>query len=141
LFFKIDEADWVVKQEHLRHSPRNQVACPLERRYVLSLFQVPLLHIPLFKEILIYVVELLMLCSDDETKTILRWLSPVNYWLKQEDVTKQREVGTGQWLLEDPDFLEWENGNTEMLWCCGSRELHSPVVTFIETKQAVSWCW
>ena len=67
-------------------------------------------------------VELLTRCSDEETKSILRWLSPVNFWLKQEDVCKQREAGTGKWLLEHPDFLEWEKGNKEMLWCRGSRE-------------------
>ena len=72
---------------------------------------------------MIYVVELLTRCLDEETKRILHWLSPVNFWLKQEDVYKQREPGTGKWLLEHPDFLEWEKGNTEMLWCCGSREL------------------
>lgn len=36
---------------------------------------------------------------------------------------EQREAETGKWLLEHPDFLEWEKGNKEMLWCCGSREI------------------
>ena len=84
-------------------------------------------------------VELLTRCSDEETKCILRWLSPVNFWLKQEDVCKQREAGTGKWLLEHPDFLEWEKGNKEMLWCCGSRELclyqWDPRVMSIETNK------
>jgi hypothetical protein len=70
-------------------------------------------------------MEPLTRCADQETKSILLWLSPVNFWLKQEDVIKQREAGTGKWLLEDPDFLKWEEGNKEikMLWCHGSREL------------------
>lgn len=52
---------------------------------------------------------------------------------------KQREAGTGKWLLEHPDFLEWEKGNKEMLWCCGSRELclyqWDPRVMLIETNK------
>ena len=83
-------------------------------------------------------VELLTRYSDEETKSILRWLSPVNFWPKQENVCKQREAGTGQWLLEHPDFLEWEKGNKEMLWCCGSRELCDPRVMSIETNKLLA---
>jgi hypothetical protein len=78
---------------------------------------------PSFQEALIGIVGLLTYCLDEETKNIIRWLSPVNFWLKQEDVCKQRAAGTGKWLLEHPDFLDWEKGNKEMFWCCGSREL------------------
>ena len=87
-------------------------------------------------------MELLTRCSDEETKSILRWLSPVNFWLKQEDVCKQREAGTGKWLLEHPDFLEWEKGNEVTLWCCGSRELFlfqwSPRVMSDETNKLLA---
>lgn len=52
---------------------------------------------------------------------------------------KLREDGTGKWLLEDPDFLEWEKGNKDMLWCCGNRKLclyqWDPGVILIETNE------
>jgi len=37
-------------------------------------------------------------------------------------VRKEREPETGKWLLEHSDFLEWEKGYEEMVWCFGSRE-------------------
>ncbi|KAH0536219.1 hypothetical protein FGG08_006886, partial [Glutinoglossum americanum] len=60
--------------------------------------------------------------EDKETQSILGWLSSVNFWLKQADVSNQKQTGTGQWLLEHPDFLEWAKGNKETVWCLGSRE-------------------
>ena len=37
-------------------------------------------------------------------------------------MSNQKQTGTGQWLLEHPDFLEWAKGNKETVWCLGSRE-------------------
>ncbi|KAI9764300.1 MAG: hypothetical protein M1839_005966 [Geoglossum umbratile] len=59
--------------------------------------------------------------GDEETQSILSWLSSVNFWLKQADMSSQKQTGTGQWLLEHPDFLEWAKGNKETVWCLGSR--------------------
>jgi hypothetical protein len=60
--------------------------------------------------------------TDMQTREIMEWLSPTNFWLKQADVMKQRQPGTAEWLLRHPDFLEWETGKTNILWCQGSRE-------------------
>ncbi|KAF1811583.1 hypothetical protein P152DRAFT_60652 [Eremomyces bilateralis CBS 781.70] len=75
--------------------------------------------------------------KDEETQNILHWLSPVNFWLKQADVSSQREPGTGKWLLQHPDFLEWAEGNKEAVWCfggpgVGKTILSSAIVEFLE---------
>jgi hypothetical protein len=53
---------------------------------------------------------------------MVHWLSPFNYWLNQADFSKLRQADTGRWLLEDPVFLEWAEGNRQTLWCQGIRE-------------------
>ncbi|KAH0553143.1 hypothetical protein GP486_006671, partial [Trichoglossum hirsutum] len=75
--------------------------------------------------------------KDQETQKIVNWLSPLNSWLKQADISNQRQPGTGQWLLDDPVFLEWVKGNKESLWCrgmpgVGKTVLTSAVIEFLE---------
>lgn len=36
---------------------------------------------------------------------------------------KQRQAGTGQWLLDNPDFLEWVKGSREFRWYQKMRDL------------------
>ncbi|KAJ6524804.1 hypothetical protein B0H19DRAFT_1042750, partial [Mycena capillaripes] len=50
---------------------------------------------------------------------ILNWLSPINFFLQQADISQRREKGTGEWLLADPLFKQWESGSGRTLWCCG----------------------
>jgi hypothetical protein len=61
-----------------------------------------------------------------EIKNILRrdflnWLSPINFFLRQADISQLRAKGTGGWLLEHPLFKEWESGSGRTLWCRGIR--------------------
>ncbi|KAJ7445363.1 hypothetical protein B0H11DRAFT_2249497 [Mycena galericulata] len=51
--------------------------------------------------------------------TILNWLSPINFFLLQADISQMRVKGTGGWLLEDPLFKQWESGSGSTLWCHG----------------------
>ncbi|KAJ7440551.1 ankyrin repeat domain-containing protein, partial [Mycena galericulata] len=50
---------------------------------------------------------------------ILNWLSPINFFLRQADILQVREKGTGEWLLADPLFKQWESGSGRTLWCHG----------------------
>jgi hypothetical protein len=58
---------------------------------------------------------------DKESQEILDWLSPLNFWNKQNDTIQKREPGTGEWLLNDPLFLKWLDGTNRILWCQGER--------------------
>ncbi|KAJ7602970.1 hypothetical protein B0H17DRAFT_968868 [Mycena rosella] len=50
---------------------------------------------------------------------ILNWLSPINFFRRQADISEVREKGTGEWLLADPLFKQWESGSGRTLWCRG----------------------
>ncbi|KAJ7041582.1 ankyrin repeat-containing domain protein, partial [Mycena alexandri] len=50
---------------------------------------------------------------------ILNWLSPINFFLRQADISQMRAKGTGEWLLANPVFKNWESGSGSTLWCSG----------------------
>jgi hypothetical protein len=52
---------------------------------------------------------------------IINWLSPINFFLQQAEISGARAEGTGNWLLEHPLFKKWESGSGGTLWCCGIR--------------------
>ncbi|KAF7328204.1 ANK-REP-REGION domain-containing protein [Mycena venus] len=45
--------------------------------------------------------------------------SPINFFLRQADISQMRVKGTGGWLPEDPVFKKWESGSGSTLWCHG----------------------
>ncbi|KAJ6485270.1 ankyrin repeat-containing domain protein [Mycena vulgaris] len=50
---------------------------------------------------------------------IINWLSPINFFLRQADISQVRAKGTGEWLLNHPLFMQWESGSERTLWCHG----------------------
>jgi hypothetical protein len=61
--------------------------------------------------------------EDQERWDIVTWLSPLNFWTKQNDVFSSRQEGTGQWLLDSNKFRDWVFGTGNTLWCSGIRKL------------------
>jgi hypothetical protein len=53
----------------------------------------------------------------------LNWLSPINFFPRQEDIFRVWQKGTGEWLLAHPCFQEWKSGSRRTLWCRGIRVL------------------
>jgi hypothetical protein len=60
---------------------------------------------------------------DQESQKIVAWLSPLNFWVKQDDTLSRKQEGTGQWLFEHPAFKGWLDGTDRTLWCPGMRML------------------
>lgn len=60
--------------------------------------------------------------QNEESLQILNWLSDLNFWMKQDDTFERRQEGTGEWLLVDPSFQCWMNGDCDVLWCPGDRK-------------------
>lgn len=42
-----------------------------------------------------------------EEETYLNWLTPIDHGSKHRDVLLQRQVGTGQWIIEKERFRKW----------------------------------
>ena len=57
-----------------------------------------------------------------EERDLMKWLSPLEFFSKQNDALSRRQEGTGQWLLESIEFRSWLNTARRVLWCPGIRE-------------------
>ncbi|KAK6506061.1 hypothetical protein TWF506_010985 [Arthrobotrys conoides] len=54
-----------------------------------------------------------------EEEEILEWLTPIDYTPQQNDLIRRREPGTGQWLLDSPQFQKWRDHKSRTLFCPG----------------------
>jgi hypothetical protein len=62
---------------------------------------------------------------DEKNRHIVKWLSNLDFEVKQIDLFEKREEGTGEWLLEESSFKEWLKGTYRTLWCAGDRTFHN----------------
>jgi hypothetical protein len=58
---------------------------------------------------------------DISRRAFLDWLSPINFFPRQQDILQMWQPGTGTWLLENPYFQAWKAGSGRTLWCQGIR--------------------
>ncbi|KAJ6566460.1 hypothetical protein B0H19DRAFT_1257672 [Mycena capillaripes] len=65
------------------------------------------------------VIKMSQQMNSGEREKIIHWLSPLNFFLRQADVSHTRQPGTGEWLLEDPRFRKWVSNSGQTLWCYG----------------------
>ena len=57
-------------------------------------------------------------------RKVLRWLSLDDFEGAHERYFGKRFENTGQWLLDDPRFINWRDGaQSSLLWCYGARKL------------------
>ncbi|KGQ02961.1 Ankyrin-3 [Beauveria bassiana D1-5] len=54
-----------------------------------------------------------------ERLAILDWLTKVDYAPLQSNLINQRQPGTGQWLLDAPEFQTWQSSEKGTLFCPG----------------------
>ncbi|KAJ7242168.1 hypothetical protein B0H12DRAFT_1023779 [Mycena haematopus] len=54
-----------------------------------------------------------------ERDVVIEWYSPLNFFLRQADIFRIRQPGTGRWFLETTSFKEWKSGVGKTLWCRG----------------------
>ncbi|KAJ7041452.1 ankyrin repeat-containing domain protein [Mycena alexandri] len=54
-----------------------------------------------------------------ERKEIMNSLAPINFFQHHSSISQTRQHGTGQWLLDDPHFQEWQSSTGRTLWLCG----------------------
>ncbi|KAF7356057.1 ANK-REP-REGION domain-containing protein [Mycena venus] len=77
------------------------------------------------------------LVGEERTK-IINWLSPINFFERQQDIFRARQPGTGEKLLIDQCFKQWKASSGDILWCkgmpgAGKTVFASIVVNHLET--------
>ncbi|KAJ7840183.1 hypothetical protein B0H14DRAFT_2158627, partial [Mycena olivaceomarginata] len=78
-------------------------------------------------------------CFVAERKKIIDWLSPLNFFVRHDEIFSTRQEGTGEWLLNEKQFKRWESSSGGLLWCrgipgVGKTVLASMVVNYLTTK-------
>ncbi|KAJ7435630.1 hypothetical protein FB451DRAFT_1379315 [Mycena latifolia] len=81
----------------------------------------------------------------EKRQKILDWMSPLNFFQRQADVFGALQSGTGEWLLSNAVFQEWESGSGKVLFChgipgAGKTVLASLVVSHLEAQARNSDC-
>ena len=72
-----------------------------------------------FNNIYNYVTE-----KDDEEHQILQWLSPLEPWIRHQNVRSDRLDSVGNWVLETAEFRKWRDAQDgcvgPVLFCSGN---------------------
>ncbi|KAJ7453166.1 hypothetical protein FB451DRAFT_1565719 [Mycena latifolia] len=73
-----------------------------------------------------------------ERDKIIDWFSPLNFFLRQADISSIRQPGTGEWLLQDELFKKWTSDTITAMWWrgmpgAGKTVLASMVVDHLRT--------
>lgn len=69
--------------------------------------------------------------DQQEYETIKEWLTPIDYSSQQSDLISRCQEGTGNWLLESPQFKAWLHGDTSTLFCPGIPGAGKTMITSI----------
>ncbi|EWZ30352.1 hypothetical protein FOZG_15843 [Fusarium oxysporum Fo47] len=64
-------------------------------------------------------------------KDVLDWLTLADYSLFQSDNIGRRQPGTGQWLLNSPQFCNWRDNPNQTLFCPGIPGAGKTILTSI----------
>jgi Cdc6-like AAA superfamily ATPase len=71
----------------------------------------------------------------DEDIKVLDWLTLVDYGPQQTEYIKRRQPGTGQWLLDSPEFQTWLNIENQTLFCPGIPGSGKTILTSIIVEE------
>jgi hypothetical protein len=81
---------------------------------------------------------------DDQRHELAHWLSGINVSDKQRVTYNTVSPGTGQWLLNHPDFKHWrdeEDCSSRILWCHGDGTVDFLLLKPFSHILCFSWCW
>ena len=79
--------------------------------------------------------KLLRYQEDQEQQAILDWLIPVDYFPHQNDFLRQRQTGTGQWLLDSTRLKSWVEAKNQTLFCPGIPGAGKTILTSIVVEE------
>ncbi|KAJ7249840.1 ankyrin repeat-containing domain protein [Mycena rebaudengoi] len=70
----------------------------------------------------------------EERDKVIEWVSPLNFFSRNEDIFRARQDGTGMWLLNDIQFKDWVLSPGGTLWCYGMPGAGKTVLSAIITE-------
>jgi NACHT domain len=68
---------------------------------------------------------------DQEQQAILDWLTSADYFSLQNDLLRERQEGTGEWLLKSGEFQGWKINENHILFCPGIPGAGKTMITSI----------
>ncbi|PSN58640.1 hypothetical protein BS50DRAFT_627129 [Corynespora cassiicola Philippines] len=80
-------------------------------------------------------VRLVRYQEDKEQRAVLEWLTPTDYAPQQNDFLKQRQVGSGNWLLDSAEFKSWVETKNQTLFCPGIPGAGKTILTSIVVEE------
>ncbi|KAJ7273817.1 ankyrin repeat-containing domain protein [Mycena rebaudengoi] len=72
--------------------------------------------------------------AEAERDTIISWLSPLNFFSRNQDIYRARQEGTGLWLLDHVRFKGWVSSTGGTLWCYGMPGAGKTVLSSVITE-------
>ncbi|KAI5924109.1 hypothetical protein F4810DRAFT_719366 [Camillea tinctor] len=67
--------------------------------------------------------------TDENTKTFLEWVSPLNFTHMQSEYLSKQYSGTLEWFFDSPQYDHWLRENNENLTCHGKIGTGKTVLT------------
>ncbi|EGX45834.1 hypothetical protein AOL_s00117g39 [Orbilia oligospora ATCC 24927] len=67
----------------------------------------------------------------EENRQIISWLTGTDYESIHADYRKKRMSGTGEWITDSTEFLEWLRGDKQTLFCTGRPGAGKTIITTI----------
>lgn len=66
--------------------------------------------------------------EDDDRHKVLSWLSELDFDHDHNRIFSKRHQDTGDWLVESPEFKQWDDSKkSSLLWCHGNRKIFQPL--------------
>jgi tRNA uridine 5-carbamoylmethylation protein Kti12 len=69
--------------------------------------------------------------NDEKRQVILDWITPLDHAPQQNDFLRERQPGTGQWLLDSAEYQAWVTTKKETLFCPGIPGAGKTILTSI----------
>ncbi|RYP43045.1 hypothetical protein DL770_011882 [Monosporascus sp. CRB-9-2] len=73
-----------------------------------------------------------------EQRTILDWITPIDYAPQQSDIINRRQPGTGQWLLDSAEYQDWLKDDKQTLFCPGIPGAGKTILTSIVVENLMA---
>jgi hypothetical protein len=64
----------------------------------------------------------ILIVLDSEHEAIMRWLSSIDPCESHEAAISTHQQGTGNWIIESKEFVEWYQAESSILWLSGFRK-------------------